>query len=55
VLATYRRVTGEEPPEAWLLCVRGEAFELGEGLSAAAQEHLEAAWERLETLLRQNR
>jgi hypothetical protein len=47
VLATYRRVTGEEPPEAWLLCVRGESFELGEGLSAGAAANLEAAWERL--------
>lgn len=54
VLATYRRVTGEEPPEAWLLCVRGESFELGEGLSAAAAANLETAWERLETKLRQN-
>ena len=44
VLATYRRVTGEAPPEAWLLCVRGESFELGEALSAAAAAHLEAAW-----------
>jgi len=44
VLATYRRVTGEEPPEAWLLCVRGESFELGDALSAAAGEHLAAAW-----------
>jgi len=44
VLATYRRVTGETAPEAWLLCVRGESFELGEALSAAATAHLEAAW-----------
>jgi hydrogenase maturation protease len=47
VLATYRRVTGNEPPEAWLLCVRGESFELGESLSAAAATHLEAAWPAL--------
>jgi len=47
VLATYRRVTGEEPPEAWLLCVRGESFELGDALSAAAGEHLAAAWAAL--------
>ena len=47
VLATYRRVTGEAPPEAWLLCVRGESFELGEPLSAAASEHLAAAWPAL--------
>ncbi len=47
VLATYRRVTGNEPPEAWLLCVRGESFELGEPLSAAARDHLSAAWPAL--------
>ena len=47
VLATYRRVTGREPPEAWVLCVRGEAFELGEGLSETAAANLEAAWETL--------
>jgi hydrogenase maturation protease len=47
VLATYRRVTGEEPPEAWLLCVRGESFELGEGLSEGGAANLEAAWQRL--------
>ena len=47
VLATYRRVTGNEPPEAWLLCVRGESFELGEALTAAASRHAEAAWAAL--------
>ena len=44
VLATHLRVTGTAPPEAWVLCVRGESFELGESLSAAAAVHLEAAW-----------
>ena len=44
VLATYRRVTGSEPPEAWLLCVRGDSFELGEPLSPAAAANLESAW-----------
>jgi hydrogenase maturation protease len=47
VLATYRRVTADEPPEAWVLCVRGESFELGESLSAAASDHLAAAWPAL--------
>jgi hydrogenase maturation protease len=47
VLATYRRVTGDEPPQAWLLCVRGESFELGEGLSAQAAKRLEQAWDSL--------
>jgi hydrogenase maturation protease len=52
VLATYRRVTGHEPPEAWLLCVRGESFELGAPLSAAACDHLSAAWPALLELSR---
>ena len=47
VLATYRRVQGQEPPEAWVLCVRGEAFDLGTGLSSAASEHVAAAWAAL--------
>ena len=51
VLATYRRVTGKEPPEAWVLCVRGESFELGEGLSEAAAANLGAAWAQLTALL----
>ena len=50
VLATYKRVTGEPPPESWVLCVRGEAFELGEGLSEAASRHLEAAWQQVRQL-----
>jgi hydrogenase maturation protease len=44
VLATYLRVTGTAPPAAWLLCVRGESFALGESLSAGAAANLEAAW-----------
>jgi hydrogenase maturation protease len=47
VLATYLRVTGTAPPESWVLCVRGESFELGERLSPAACAHLEAAWAML--------
>ena len=47
VLATHRRVVGEVAPEAWLLCVRGESFALGEGLSAGAMANLEAAWPAL--------
>ncbi len=33
----------DEPPPAWLLAIRGLHFELGEGLGAAAREHLAAA------------
>jgi hydrogenase maturation protease len=47
VLATYRRIMDAAPPEAWLLCVRGESFELGAGLSPTAVRHLEDAWRAL--------
>ena len=47
VLETYRRVTGHEPPPAWLLGVRAQRFELGEGLSAEAARACEAAWPKL--------
>lgn len=43
VLAVYRQVKGVEPPPAFQLCVRGERFALGEGLSEAARARLEAA------------
>jgi len=55
VLATYERVQGQPPPECWALCVRGESFELGEQLSAAAAAHLEAAWEVLSVELTRSR
>jgi len=42
VLSTYRQVVGE-PPEAWVLAIRGECFELGEPLSESAAAHLGAA------------
>jgi hydrogenase maturation protease len=42
VLDTHRAVVGE-PPEAWVLAIRGERFELGEPLSTEAGAHLEAA------------
>jgi hydrogenase maturation protein HypF len=42
VLETHRRVVGPPPP-ARVLAIRGEFFELGEPLSAAAELHLEAA------------
>lgn len=51
VLATYVRVQGEPPPESWLLCIRGERFELGEGLSQAAAAHFEAAWQSLQGIV----
>jgi len=42
LLASHRDVAGE-PPEAWLLAIKGERFGLGEPLSDAAKAHLDAA------------
>jgi len=52
VLATYLRVKGEAPPASTILCVRGEAFQLGEGLSEAAAVNLRAAGQKLLELCR---
>lgn len=52
VLAVLPRINHEAPPPAFLLCVRGESFALGEGLSGAATRHAEAAFERLQALCR---
>ncbi len=49
VLQAYQELYGETPP-AWLLAVRGESFELGEPLSAAAQGNLEQAFTLVQTL-----
>ena len=50
VLETAARL-GIAPPEAWILCVRGESFELGETLSAPALRHLDAAEAALNAFL----
>jgi hydrogenase maturation protease len=39
VLHVAARLNGTAPP-AWQLAIEGQSFELGEGLSAAAQQHL---------------
>jgi hydrogenase maturation protease len=43
LLAAYRSHYGVAPPPTGLLAVRGERFELGEGLSQAACQHLDEA------------
>jgi hydrogenase maturation protease len=53
VLEVYRQFEGTEPPPCFVLCVRGERFELGEGLSELAKSHVEAAWGQLALLCRQ--
>jgi len=52
VLDVYARSLGKTPPPSFALCVRGERFELGEGLSPEAAERLEAAWDFLQGLMR---
>jgi len=42
LLHAYRKLFGEPPP-AWVLAIRGVAFELGAGLSEPAATGLEAA------------
>lgn len=43
VLATYAQVYGQTPPPAFVLCLRGERFELGEALTPEAKRHMDAA------------
>lgn len=50
VLDVYRRVTGKTPPPAFLLCLRGENFALGEGLSPDGAARIETAWVFLQKL-----
>lgn len=51
VLHVYHLITGETPPPAFVLSVRGEHYELGEGLSEQAQVNLELATRFLRGLL----
>lgn len=53
VLQVYLQIEGREPPSSFVLCVRGEHFELGADISPAAQQRVEAALKLLESLLRQ--
>ena len=43
VLQVYCDLEKEAPPPTWQLAICGTSFELGEGLSAAARDNLEAA------------
>lgn len=52
VLSTYRQIFGNAPPPAYVLCIRGERFELGTGLSAPATAHLDSALHFLREVLR---
>ncbi len=50
LLAVYVRAIGRAPPPAFVLCVRGETFAIGEGLTPIARRRLEAAWPFLRDL-----
>jgi hydrogenase maturation protease len=52
VLQVYALTEGNPPPPAFVLCVRGECFELGAPLSQAAENHAAAAFDLLKTLCR---
>lgn len=43
LLKVYAQFYGETAPDAFVLCIRGEAFELGEALSPVATENLASA------------
>ncbi len=43
VLATYAQVYREDPPAAFVLCLRGEQFELGSPLSPEAEQRMQLA------------
>ncbi|MCH9696613.1 MAG: hydrogenase maturation protease [Gammaproteobacteria bacterium] len=43
LLAVYQQTYKQQPPPCYLLSIRGEQFELGQALSAAAQHNLQMA------------
>lgn len=55
VLQVFRQTEAAEPPPAFLLCVRGERFELGEPLSDSAEAHAATAFALLRALCRDPR
>lgn len=52
VLATYIQVYRQPPPPAFVLCIPGKSFELGEALSPEARERMTAAMKFLQKLAR---
>ena len=51
LLDLYRQTLGKEAPDAFLLHVRGEYFELGESISDAARARVAEAWRFLSDIL----
>lgn len=52
VLQVYQQTEGREPPPSFVLCIRGEGFELGEALTVEATVNLESAFDFIGDLLR---
>ncbi len=53
VMQVYVDLHDDDPPPCDMLAIRGDQFELGAGLSAAAADHLEAALRWTKTWLTQ--
>jgi len=53
VLTTYQQIFQQTPPPAFVLCIRGEHFELGESPSPEAEQRMELAMEFLQALMQQ--
>lgn len=53
LLTLYQQVHGQPAPPLFVLCVRGEQFDLGAGLSVAAAERMNQAQEFVQSLLQQ--
>ena len=51
VLAVYPQIYQKDPPPAFILCIRGEQFELGSALSPAADSRLDRAMDFMRQLL----
>lgn len=51
VLAVYPQIYHEAPPPAFVLCIRGEQFELGSPLSPTAEKRLEVTMDFMQRLL----
>ena len=51
VLQVYRQMEDKEPPPSFVLCVRGEGFELGAELTPTALEGIDTAMGLLERLI----
>ena len=54
VLDVYQSIKKQTPPPCFLLSIKAEKFELGEGLSANAEQHLAASVSICRAIIRQS-